>query len=142
LQKGQLLLIDEFDLSLHPLVARYLIQLFNDPNLSKNGAQLLLTSHNTNLMDIDLLRRDEIWLMELDGNAASTLLRMWHSASPPRKHELIGKRYLFGRYGAVPAIRLKETALEAARTVAVPSAGVQRKEAAPSLAGLSRIPRI
>lgn len=141
-QKGQVLLIDEFDLSLHPLVARYLIQLFNDPTLSKNGAQLLLTSHNTNLMDIDLLRRDEIWLMELDANAASTLLRMWHSASPPRKHELIGKRYLFGRYGAVPAIRLAKTVFESAQTVAVATAGVQRKKAVTALASLPRIPRI
>ncbi len=128
--------------SLHPLVARYLIQLFNDPKLSNNGAQLLLTSHNTNLMDMDLLRRDEIWLMELDANAASTLLRMWHSASPPRKHELIGKRYLFGRYGAVPAIRLADTVREAAETVAVATTGSQRKKADTSLAAVPRIPRI
>jgi hypothetical protein len=141
-QRGQVLLIDEFDLSLHPLVARYLIQLFNDPKLSNNGAQLLLTSHNTNLMDMDLLRRDEIWLMELDANAASTLLRMWHSASPPRKHELIGKRYLFGRYGAVPAIRLADTVREAAETVAVATTGSQRKKADTSLAAVPRIPRI
>jgi len=141
-QKGQVLLIDEFDLSLHPLVARYLIQLFNDPNLSNNGAQLLLTSHNTNLMDMDLLRRDEIWLMELDANAASTLLRMWHSASPPRKHELIGKRYLFGRYGAVPVIRLADTVREAAETVAVATAGSQRKKADTTLGDVPGIPRI
>jgi len=105
---GRLLLIDEFDLSLHPLVARYLIQLVNNPEISKDGAQLLLTSHNSTLMDMDILRRDEIWLMELNDGAASTLLRMWNSASPPRKNELIGKRYLYGHYGAVPAIKLPE----------------------------------
>jgi hypothetical protein len=103
-QRGQLLLVDEFDLSLHPLVARYLVQLVNNPNLSKHGAQMLLTSHNSTLMDLDILRRDEIWLMELDGQHSSHLLRMWHCASPPRKLELIGRRYLYGRYGAVPAI--------------------------------------
>ena len=103
-EQGQLLLVDEFDLSLHPLVSRYLIQFVNDPRLSKRGAQLLLTSHNSTLMDMDVLRRDEIWLMELDDKQASILLRMWHSPSPPRKNELIGKRYLYGRYGAVPRI--------------------------------------
>ena len=112
-ERGQLLLVDEFDLSLHPLVARYLIDLFNDTDLSRHGAQLLLTSHNTNLLDMDVLRRDEIWLMQLDNKCASSLFRMWQSASPPRKHELIGKHYLSGRYGAVPTIRSPEIVLEA-----------------------------
>jgi hypothetical protein len=123
LQQGQLLLVDEFDLSLHPLVARYLIQLFNNPNISQHGAQMLLTSHNTTLMDMDILRRDEIWLMELDGKAASTLLRMWRSASPPRKNELIGKRYLYGRYGAVPEIQPPDLIVQSLQTAMPPASG-------------------
>jgi AAA15 family ATPase/GTPase len=102
---GKLLLVDEFDLSLHPLVARYLMQLINDPKMSDRGAQLLLTSHNTTLMDVNVLRRDEIWLMALDDNDASQLTPVWRSALPPRKHELIAKGYLRGRYGAIPVIR-------------------------------------
>jgi hypothetical protein len=116
LRLGQVLLVDEFDLSLHPLVARYLIELINDPEISPHGAQLLLTSHNTTLMDLDILRRDEIWLMQLDDTNASLLVRLWQSSSPPRKHELIGKRYLYGRYGAVPEIRTPESTLHAAET--------------------------
>ena len=100
---GKLLLIDEFDTSLHPLIARYLIQLINDPTVSSRGAQLLLTSHNTTLMDLDILRRDEIWLMELDETQSSCLAPLVRSS--PRKHELIAKGYLRGRYGAVPSIR-------------------------------------
>jgi len=123
LQQGQLLLVDEFDLSLHPLVARYLIQLFNNPNISQHGAQMLLTSHNTTLMDMDILRRDEIWLMELDDKAASTLLRMWRSASPPRKNELIGKRYLYGRYGAVPEIQPPDLIVQSLQTAMPPASG-------------------
>jgi AAA15 family ATPase/GTPase len=99
------LLIDEFDVSIHPLVARYLLQLINDPNVSSRGAQLLFTSHNTTLMDVNILRRDEIWLMTLDEKDASVLKPVWRHPAPPRKHELIGKGYLRGRYGAVPAIR-------------------------------------
>jgi hypothetical protein len=105
IENGKLLLVDEFDLSLHPLVARYLMQLINDPKISDRGAQLLLTSHNTTLMDVNVLRRDEIWLMALGENEASRLTPVWRSALPPRKHELIGKGYLRGRYGAIPDIR-------------------------------------
>ena len=107
IEQGKLLLVDEFDLSLHPLVARYLVQLINDPLISDRGAQLLLTSHNTTLMDVNVLRRDEIWLMSLDDNETSRLTPVWRSPLPPRKHELIGKGYLRGRYGAVPTIRPK-----------------------------------
>jgi uncharacterized protein len=102
-ENGKLLVIDEFDASLHPLVARFLIRLINDPRVSSKGAQLLLTSHNTTLMDLDILRRDEIWLVQLDDKHASSLLPLLRSS--PRKHELIAKNYLKGRYGAVPLIR-------------------------------------
>ncbi len=102
-ENGKLLLIDEFDASLHPLVARFLIRLINDPRVSNKGAQLLLTSHNSTLMDLDILRRDEIWLVQLDDKHASSLLPLLRSS--PRKHELIAKNYLKGRYGAVPLIR-------------------------------------
>ncbi len=109
IENGKLLLVDEFDLSLHPLVARFLMQLINDPKISDRGAQLLLTSHNTTLMDVNVLRRDEIWLMALDDKDASQLTPVWRSPLPPRKHELIGKGYLRGRYGAIPAIRPQQT---------------------------------
>jgi hypothetical protein len=102
---GKLLLIDEFDTSLHPLIARFLIQLLTDPAASSRGAQLLVTSHNTTLMDLDILRRDEIWLMSLDDNRASGLSPLLRSS--PRKREPIAKGYLRGRYGAVPQIGLK-----------------------------------
>ena len=105
IEHGRLLLIDEFDISLHPLVARYLLDLVNDPAVSDRGAQLLLTSHNTTLMDVNVLRRDEIWLMSLNEHDASQLAPVWRASIPPRKHELIGKGYLRGRYGAVPAIQ-------------------------------------
>lgn len=102
IETGKLLLIDEFDNSLHPLIARFLIQLINDPAVSRRGAQLLLTSHNTTLMDLDILRRDEIWLMQLDPERTSILTPLFRAS--PRKRELIAKGYLRGRYGAVPHI--------------------------------------
>ncbi len=109
IKHGKVLAIDEFDVSLHPLVARFLLELINDPAISCKGAQLLLTSHDVTLMDLDILRRDEIWLMELDHDRASSLSPVLRSS--PRKRELIGKGYLRGRYRAVPAIRLLRDAL-------------------------------
>jgi uncharacterized protein len=101
-EQGKLLAIDEFDANLHPLVARFLIRFVNDPAVSERGAQLLLVSHNTTLMDLDMLRRDEIWLTELDAALASSLSTVLRSS--PRKHEQIAKCYLRGRYGAIPEI--------------------------------------
>jgi uncharacterized protein len=102
LDQSKLLVIDEFDTSLHPLLARYFIRLINYPALAARRAQLLLTSQNATLMDLDILRRDEIWLVELDQTDASVLSRILRSS--PRKKAVLGKAYLKGRYGAVPNI--------------------------------------
>jgi AAA15 family ATPase/GTPase len=75
----------------------------NDPSISSRGAQLLLVSHNTTLMDLDMLRRDEIWLTELDASHASNLSTVLRSS--PRKHEQIAKGYMRGRYGGIPTIQ-------------------------------------
>ena len=103
IEQGKLLLIDEFDAGLHPLIARFLVQVINDPEISGRGAQLLLVSHNTTLMDLDILRRDEIWLMQLDAQRSSTLAPLVRAG--PRKREAIAKHYLKGIYGAVPHIQ-------------------------------------
>jgi hypothetical protein len=102
IERGKLLLIDEFDTSIHPLIARFLVKLIVDPSVSKQGAQLLLTSHNTTLMDLDFLRRDEIWLVQLNENRTSGLSPLVRAS--PRKHEMIAKNYLKGRYGAIPRV--------------------------------------
>jgi len=102
IEHGKFLVVDEFDANLHPLIARFLITFVNDPSVSDHGAQLLLVSHNTTLMDLEMLRRDEIWLTELDPSHATNLSTVLRSS--PRKHEHIAKGYLRGRYGAVPAI--------------------------------------
>jgi uncharacterized protein len=97
---GKLLVIDDFDTNLHPILARFLMQQIQNPVMTRRGAQLLLTSHNTTLMDLDILRRDEIWLMELDHDQSSRLGSLTRQS--PRKREMIGKAYLRGRYGAIP----------------------------------------
>jgi uncharacterized protein len=102
IEENKLLVIDEFDANLHPLVSRFLLQLINSSAVPARSAQMLLVSHNTTLMDLDILRRDEIWLVELDGQRCSRLAPLLRSS--PRKHELVAKSYLRGRYGAIPVL--------------------------------------
>lgn len=63
---------DEIDAHLHPLLTKHLVSLFNSAEYNANGAQLIFTSHNTNLLDLELLRRDQIWFTEKDEQTSST----------------------------------------------------------------------
>lgn len=107
LEKGLTLVIDELDASLHPLLVRKLIELFHNPKRNPKGAQLILTTHNTALLDVDLFRRDQIWFVEKDGHQASKLYPL--SDFSPRKNEGFERSYLIGRYGALPFFNEADT---------------------------------
>ena len=100
--KGSLLCIDELDASLHPLLAVQLMRLFNSPSSNPRGAQLIFTTHDTNLLGTGLLRRDQIWFTEKNSDGASHLYPL--SDFKPRKEENLESGYLQGRYGAIPFI--------------------------------------
>jgi AAA15 family ATPase/GTPase len=102
IHNSKLAVVDNFDAALHPLVSRFVLQLNSLKSGTRQQAQLLLSSHNTSLMDLDILRRDEIWLMDTDGNRASKLSSM--AKHHLRRREMIAKHYLRGRYGGVPLI--------------------------------------
>ena len=102
LDKGMVLVVDELDSSLHPLLVRRLVELFQNPVLNKKGAQLIFTTHDTSLMDPDLFRRDQIWFVEKDQDQASRLYPL--SDFSPRKNEALERGYLMGRYGALPLL--------------------------------------
>ncbi len=105
-EHGKLLVIDELDSSLHPMVMRFLIRLIHDPTFSRKGAQLWITTHDTSLLDVDLLRRDQIWFIEKNEQQASQLYPL--SDFSPRKNEALESAYLKGRYGAVPFLSRPE----------------------------------
>ena len=69
-----------------------------------NGAQLIFTSYNTNLLDLDVLRRDQIWFAEKDELTAATDLFSLQAFSI-RKDTKLEKGYLIGHYGAIPFIK-------------------------------------
>lgn len=103
-KEGKVLLIDEIDRSLHPLLVEYIIKKFYDKNLNKNNAQLICNTHDTNLLNLDLFRRDEIWFTERNNTSASTEMYALSDFSP-RKDENIEKAYLLGRYGGIPFVK-------------------------------------
>jgi len=92
------IVIDEFDRSLHPKLARRLFELFYKIEDSKS--QLIVSTHESNLLDLGLLRRDEIWFAEKDKEGASKLFSL--NQFKVRYDKQIEKAYLLGRYGAVP----------------------------------------
>ena len=104
LDKGTLLVADEIDAHLHPLLTKHLISLFNSAEFNPHGAQLVFTSHNTNLLDLDSMRRDQIWFTEKNENTAATDLFSLDDFSV-RKDTKIERGYLIGRYGAIPFIK-------------------------------------
>jgi AAA15 family ATPase/GTPase len=100
LKRGSVMIIDELDSSLHPLLVRRLISMFHNPVLNKNGAQLIFSTHDTSLLDHTLFRRDQIWFVEKNDNQATQLYPLTDLSI--RKHEAWERGYLAGRYGAVP----------------------------------------
>ena len=102
IETGKLLVIDEVDSSLHPMVVRFVLQLLHDPKVSRQGAQFWITTHDTSLLDTELLRRDQIWFVEKNERQASRLYPL--SDFSPRKNEALEKAYLRARYGGVPFI--------------------------------------
>ena len=107
LKKGKVLIIDELDRSLHPFLVEYIVKIFNSEKYNKNGAQLIFNTHDTNLLNLSLFRRDQIWFTEKDYKKGATDLYPLDDF-PVRKTENIEKGYLNGRYGAIPFIALGE----------------------------------
>ena len=101
LDNGKVLIIDEFDKSLHPFIVKYIVEIFNDLEINKKGAQLIFNTHDTNLLDLELLRRDQIWFAEKNSEDGSTTIYPLDDFSV-RKTENVEKGYLLGRYGAIP----------------------------------------
>ena len=101
LEKGRTIVVDELDNSLHPCLAKYLIELFNDASVNRNGAQLIFNSHDISLLDLELFRRDQIYFVEKNNDTGVTDVYSLADFSP-RKSENIQKGYLQGRYGAIP----------------------------------------
>jgi uncharacterized protein len=96
--KTKVFVIDEIERSIHPLLIKELIRKFSTDDASKG--QLIFTTHESNLLDQDIFRQDEIWFAEKDKNGSTDL----YPLSNFKEHKTldIQKGYLNGRYGSIP----------------------------------------
>lgn len=97
---GRLAFVDELNESLHPLLSRRLLQMLAEGPPGSARGQLIFTTHDSTLLDPDLLRRDQIFFTEKSSAGATTLYSLLDYT--PRKDEALQKGYLAGRYGAIP----------------------------------------
>ncbi|MFR5193499.1 MAG: AAA family ATPase [Lachnospiraceae bacterium] len=106
-EKGKTIVLDEIDKSMHPSLVKFIMNLFRDPDVNKNGAQLIVTTHETGILSLDMFRRDQIYFTEKDSKSGVTNLYSLDEFSV-RKTENIEKGYLMGRYGAIPFLQAGE----------------------------------
>jgi hypothetical protein len=107
LRTGKFLLIDELDARLHPLITRELICLFNSNETNPHNAQLIFTTHDTNLLSSKTFRKDQIWFTEKDNKGATDLYSLVEYKVG--KNASFERDYIIGKYGAIPFIgNLKE----------------------------------
>ncbi len=104
IRRGCLMVVDELESSMHPNLAEHLVRQFNDPVINDRNAQLIFSTHDTNLLGTlsgeAALRRDQVWLTEKDAAGATVLYPL--TDFKPRKDENIERGYVQGRYGAIP----------------------------------------
>ena len=103
---GKILVVDELDAKLHPFLTRKIIGLFMDKEINRNGAQLIFATHDTNLLNLQYLRRDQIWFTEKDKTDSTELYSLVEfrddAGNKVRNDRNIEKDYINGRYGAIP----------------------------------------
>ena len=108
LYNGSILVVDELDAKMHPLISQYIIELFNNSETNPNNAQLIFTTHDTHLLSQRILRRDQIWFTEKDSKEQTDLYSLMDiilpDGSKPRNDANYEKNYIAGRYGAIPYI--------------------------------------
>ena len=103
LKAGRILIVDELDARLHPLITSAVIRLFNSRDKNPQNAQLIFTTHDTNLLDKDLFRRDQIWFAEKDRQSATRLYSLAEFRVRNDNNSL-ETNYIHGRFGAIPFV--------------------------------------
>ena len=113
LRNGRVLFVDELDAKLHPLLTRYIINLFHNSEKNIGNGQLIYSTHDTVNLNKETFRRDEIWFVEKDKNGVSELYSLSDyiiedengNAKKVRNDATYNKDYLTGRYGAIPVLK-------------------------------------
>lgn len=107
LANGGVLLVDEIERELHPMLVDFVVSKFQSKRSNPNGAQIVFTTHNTELLNMELLRKDQLYFVDKDQeDGASELYSISEFAT--RTTENIRKGYLLGKYGATPNVEIEE----------------------------------
>lgn len=113
LKNGMVLFIDELDAKLHPLLTRYIINLFHNSETNVGNGQLIYSTHDTVNLNKDTFRRDEIWFTEKNRDGVSEIYALSDyiledkenkTGKKVRNDATYNKDYLTGRYGAIPVL--------------------------------------
>jgi uncharacterized protein len=104
LRNGKILVVDELDARLHPLITCAIIDLFNSKKNNPHNAQLVFTTHDTNLLSNKIFRRDQIWFTEKNRRGATQIYSLSDYKVTVRNDASFEKDYISGRYGAIPFI--------------------------------------
>ena len=107
LKNGKILVIDELDARLHPLMTKSLVDIFNSVESNPKNAQLIFATHDTNLLSVCNMRRDQIWFAEKTKTNSTDLYSLAEykmKAGKVRNDASFERNYLKGRYGAIPFI--------------------------------------
>lgn len=107
LARGGILLVDEIERELHPMLVDFVVSKFQSKRTNPYGAQIVFTTHNTELLNMELLRKDQLYFADKDQeDGASELYSI--SEFSTRTTDNIRKGYLLGKYGAIPNIEIEE----------------------------------
>ncbi|HTA26898.1 MAG TPA: ATP-binding protein [Bacteroidia bacterium] len=105
LYKGDILVFDEINKSLHPHLSKFIIDLFHNKKTNPKNAQLIFTTHDVSLLTSELFRRDQIWFTEKNNKNMTELYSLGSfDKKDVRKDVPFDKWYLSGRFGAIPIL--------------------------------------
>lgn len=104
LEDGSVLIIDELEKNLHPMITKFLIQIFHNPLLNKHNAQLIFGTQDVIQLNSEVFRRDQVWFTEKNEYGESILFRC-SDMEGVRINTPLDKWYIAGRFGATPVIR-------------------------------------
>lgn len=107
LNRGGILLVDELERELHPMLINFIVAKFQSKKSNPNGAQIIFTTHNTELMNLEFMRKDQIYFSDKKKSDGSSEL---YSVTDfdTKTADNIRKGYLVGKYGATPDIEIEE----------------------------------
>ena len=104
IERGSVLLVDELNSRLHPLLVRNILITFMDPEVNIHHAQIIFTSHDLWQLKNNILRKDEIWFTDKDNDGISTLYSLADFKGVESENNYV-ENYLLGQYGAIPSLK-------------------------------------